>query len=85
MSPLPGRPTFFVPTEMRYSSQCLHFDTSGQKDGTEESQGGDGKYDRILGEGEVQEVLNCIGMRFNMDGSPIPGRKVGLLAKHYPW
>ena len=45
----------------------------------------DGKYDRIMGEGAAQEVLHCIGMRFNMDESPIPGQKVGLLNKHHLW
>ena len=52
-----------------------------QKSLTEE----DGKYDRIMGEGAAQEVLDCIGMRFNMDGGPIPGRRVGLLDKHHLW
>ena len=45
----------------------------------------DGKYDPILGEGSAQEVLNCIGVRFNMDGSPIPNQKVDLLDKHHQW
>ena len=45
----------------------------------------DGKYDRILGEGAAQEVIDCIALRFNMDGKPIPGRKVPLLDKLNLW
>ena len=44
-----------------------------------------GKYDRILGEGAAQEVVDCIAVRFNMDGRPIPGRKVPLLDKQNLW
>ena len=44
-----------------------------------------GKYACILGEGAAHEVIDCIGMQFNMDESPISGWEVGLLDIHHLW
>ena len=45
----------------------------------------DGKYDRILGKRAAQEVIDCIVVQSNMDGKPIPDRKVPLLDKQNLW
>ena len=44
----------------------------------------DCKYDRIMGEGTTQEVIDCIGIRSNMDGKPIPGQATLLIFVHGP-
>ena len=44
-----------------------------------------GKFDRLLGEGARKQVADMIRGRFNMDGTPPPGAKVGLLDKHQIW
>ena len=46
---------------------------------------GPGKFDEILGEGALAQLVATIKDRFNMDGSDPSGRKVGLLDKHVLW
>ena len=44
---------------------------------------GNGKFDRMLGIGSMQEIADMIRVRFNMDGLDPSGQKVGLLDRHH--
>ena len=45
----------------------------------------DEDFDNVLGDGAAEEVMQVLGPRFNMDGGPIPGRKVGLMDLYQLW
>ena len=42
-------------------------------------------FDLNLGVGAGKEVMEVLGVRFNLDGSPVPGRKVGFLDEFHIW
>ena len=42
-------------------------------------------FDLNLGAGAGKEVMEVLGVRFNLDGSPVPGRKVGFLDEFHIW
>ena len=42
-------------------------------------------FDKVLGAGSAKEVADMLRGRFNMDGKPPPGQKVGLLDEHHIW
>ena len=42
-------------------------------------------FDLNLGAGARKEVMEVLGVRFNLDGSPVPGRKVGFLDEFHIW
>jgi hypothetical protein len=44
-----------------------------------------GKFNRLLGKGAAQQVVNMIKPRFNMNGENPDGRKVGLVDPHQIW
>jgi len=44
-----------------------------------------GKFNRLLGKGAGQQVVNMIKPRFNMNGENPDGRKVGLVDPHQIW
>ena len=43
------------------------------------------KFDELLGDGATAEVMSVLAPRFNLDGAPIPGQKVGLVDYHQLW
>ena len=42
-------------------------------------------FDETLGEGAAQQVMDMLGVRFNMDGLPPPGAKVGFRDSFHIW
>ena len=42
-------------------------------------------FDLNFGEGTGKKVMDVLGVRFNLDGGPVPGRKVGLLDEFHIW
>ena len=45
----------------------------------------DEQFDIVMGEGVAQEIKDMLFIRFNLDGRPITGRKVGLLDAFHLW
>ena len=85
LSPISGKHIFFVRAETLLSAPISlivqEVKTSVNKTLIEDAC----KYDPIMGKGAAQEVIDCIGIQFNMDGKPIPGCNVPLLDKQHLW
>ena len=48
-------------------------------------QADDGLFDRVLGNGSAQEIMDLLGPRFNMDGKKPAGQRVGLIDDYHLW